>query len=170
MTRHRLVLSSLMHHWRTNLAVLMGVVAATAVIGGALIVGDSVRASLRQMTLNRLGNIDFAVTGPRFFREDLAKELKIPVHPAIVMQAALQCRSGGTLRRAGQVNVYGFNQEWPLIDSHGVKPPQGAEVVLNAQAAAALQAKVGEEVTLWIFPPPCRVTRCSDAKTTILRK
>jgi putative ABC transport system permease protein len=153
MTRHRLVLSSLMHHWRTNLAVLMGVVAATAVIGGALIVGDSVRASLRQMTLNRLGNIDFAVTGPRFFREDLAKELKIPVHPAIVMQAALQCRSGGTLRRAGQVNVYGFNQEWPLIDSHGVKPPQGAEVVLNAQAAAALQAKVGEEVTLWIELP-----------------
>lgn len=153
MTRHRLVLSSLMHHWRTNLAVLMGVVAATAVIGGALIVGDSVRASLRQMTLNRLGNIDFAVTGPRFFREDLAKELRIPVHPAIVMQAALQCRSGGTLRRAGQVNVYGFNQEWPLIDSHGVKPPQGAEVVLNAQAAAALQVKVGEEVTLWIELP-----------------
>lgn len=153
MTRQRLILSSLLHHWRTNLAVLMGVVAATAVIGGALIVGDSVRASLRQMTLKRLGKIDFAVTGPRFFREDLAKELKIPVHPAIVMQAALQSQSGGSIRRAGQVNVYGFNQEWPLIESDGVKPPQGAEVVLNAQAAAALNAKVGEEVTLWIELP-----------------
>lgn len=153
MTRHRLVLNSLMHHWRTNLAVLMGVVAATAVIGGALIVGDSVRASLRQMTLNRLGNIDFAVTGARFFRENLAKELHIDAHPAIVMQAALQSQSGGSLRRAGQVNVYGFNQEWPLLDAQGVKPPHGAEVVLNAQAAAALQAKVGEDVTLWIELP-----------------
>ena len=47
----------------------------TAVIGGALIVGDSVRASLRQMTLDRLGQIDDAPTGPRFFREALAQNV-----------------------------------------------------------------------------------------------
>src|SRR6185436_11401890 len=53
MSRFQLVLRSVSHHWRTNLAVLLGVVAGTAVIGGALIVGDSVRASLVQMTLDR---------------------------------------------------------------------------------------------------------------------
>ena len=57
MNRFQLVLRSLSHHWRTNLAVLLGVVAGTAVIGGALIVGDSVRASLVKMTLDRLGKI-----------------------------------------------------------------------------------------------------------------
>lgn len=156
MTRRSLIVRSLLHHWRTNLAVLMGVVAGTAVIGGALVVGDSVRASLRQMTLDRLGQIDFVVSGPRFFREELATELrrqKIPVSPAIVMQAGLESRSGGTSRRAGQVNVYAFNAEWPLIDAAGIAPPQGTEVVLNAQAADALNAKIGEDVTLWIELP-----------------
>ncbi|MGH7127154.1 MAG: hypothetical protein ACREIV_01205 [Planctomycetaceae bacterium] len=51
MTKFRFLLESLRHHWRTNLAVLLGTAAATAVIGGALVVGDSVRESLRQMTL-----------------------------------------------------------------------------------------------------------------------
>ena len=58
MTTTRLLLQSILYYWRTNLAVLLGVVAGTAVIGGALIVGDSVRGSLRQMTEERLGKID----------------------------------------------------------------------------------------------------------------
>ena len=53
--------------------------------------------------------------------------------------------------------VIGFWEDaaevWRLIDAEGVKPPQGPEVVLNAQAAAALNAKVGEDVTLWIELP-----------------
>src|SRR5947208_572999 len=113
MTRWRLTVRSLLHHWRTNLAVLMGVVAGTAVIGGALIVGDSVRGSLRQMTLQRLGRIDFVVSGPRFFREGLVSELKLEqgsaAAPAIVMRAGLQASARGTSRRAGQVNVYGLD-------------------------------------------------------------
>ena len=76
MNRFQLILRSVSHHWRTNLAVLLGVIAGTAVIGGALIVGDSVRASLVQMTLDRLGEIDFVMTGPRFVREELAGELQ----------------------------------------------------------------------------------------------
>ena len=50
------------------LAVIVGVIAGTAVIGGALIVGDSVRGSLRQMSLDRLGQIDDVLAGQRFFR------------------------------------------------------------------------------------------------------
>ncbi|MBS0201842.1 MAG: ABC transporter permease [Planctomycetes bacterium] len=157
MNRHRLIVRSLLHHWRTNLAVLLGVVAGTAVIGGALIVGDSVRGSLRQMTLDRLGQIDFVVSGPRFFREELADDLesKIPgAAPAILMQAAMQAKSAGTSHRAGQVNIYGFGSgAWTLVNTEGTPPPQEAEVVLNAQVAQALHAKVGDEVTLWIELP-----------------
>lgn len=157
MTEVQLIFRSLLHHWRTNLAVLMGVVAGTAVIGGALIVGDSVRGSLRQMTLDRLGKIDFVVSGPRFFREDLADEINeqnVPAVPAIVMLAGLKTNTAGQSRRAGQVNVYGFGDgAWDMVNSGGVPRPSGTEVVLNAQLAAALQAKVGEEVTLWIELP-----------------
>lgn len=157
MTRTLLIIRSLFHYWRTNLAVLMGTIAGTAVIGGALIVGDSVRASLRQMTLERLGKIDFVLSGPRFFREELAADLQrqnIPAMPAIVMQAGLVATSGGTSRRAGQVNVYGIGDDaWSLLQTGQIARPQKTEVVLNAHVAQSLNVKAGDEVTLWIELP-----------------
>jgi len=38
-----LVKHNLTHYWRTNLAVIIGVATAVAVLAGALLVGDSVR-------------------------------------------------------------------------------------------------------------------------------
>ncbi len=157
MTRQQLMMRSLMHYWRTNLAVMLGVIVGTAVIGGALIVGESVRASLRKMTFDRLGKVEFVLSGPRFFREELAKEIQIQdrtVAPAIIMRAAMQAKSGESLRRAGQVSVYGIDDGvWSLIDVGNVQQPAGTGVVINTQVAEALHAKVGDQVTLWIEIP-----------------
>ena len=51
-----LLARNLTWYWRTNLAVLLGVATATGVLGGAALVGESVRASLRDLVLTRLGN------------------------------------------------------------------------------------------------------------------
>jgi putative ABC transport system permease protein len=67
-----LLARNLAWYWRTNLAVLLGVATAAGVLGGALLVGDSVRASLRDLVLARLGNTDYVVARNGFFREDLA--------------------------------------------------------------------------------------------------
>ena len=69
MTQFRLLLRNLLHHASTNVAVILGVTAATAVITGALIVGDSVRGSLRRMSLERLQKIDDVLIAPRFVHE-----------------------------------------------------------------------------------------------------
>ena len=58
---------SLRHHARSHIAVAIGVIVAAMVIGGALIVGDSIRDSLRRLTFLRLNAVDFAVVSPRFF-------------------------------------------------------------------------------------------------------
>ena len=71
---------TLVHHWRTNLAVLLGVAAGTAVLTGALLVGDSVRGSLRQMTLDRLGRVDHVLSGPRFVRQHLVADIEALRH------------------------------------------------------------------------------------------
>ena len=49
-----LVLRGLSHYWRTNLAVVVGVATAVATLAGALLVGDSVRGSLRDLVLQFL--------------------------------------------------------------------------------------------------------------------
>ena len=76
MTRYLFVVRSLFFFWRVNLAVCLGVVAATAVLTGALLVGDSMRGSLRKISLDGLGNVDEILLTDRFFREQLAEEIQ----------------------------------------------------------------------------------------------
>ena len=75
MTLLTLVRRSVLHYWQTNLAVVIGVGVAVAVLAGALLVGSSVRASLRTLALERLGAVDVVVTSAHFVRESLADEL-----------------------------------------------------------------------------------------------
>src|SRR4051795_9386056 len=85
----RLLLRNLLYHWRGNLAVLLGVVVGTAVLTGALLVGDSLRGSLRELTLRRLGWIDRALVGTHFLRESVADSLPAErVSPAVVLRGS----------------------------------------------------------------------------------
>ena len=54
------ILKSLRHYWRTHLAVLAGVFVASTVLTGALFVGNSVKASLKQLIEERSGGIQAA--------------------------------------------------------------------------------------------------------------
>ncbi|HXO41082.1 MAG TPA: hypothetical protein VN999_06530, partial [Thermoanaerobaculia bacterium] len=69
------MLRSLTHFWRLHLAVLLGAAVTATVLTGSLAVGDSMRASLRRLWLERLGNVELAMAAPRFFRAELAGEM-----------------------------------------------------------------------------------------------
>jgi ABC-type lipoprotein release transport system permease subunit len=159
---------TLVHHWRTNLAVLLGVAAGTAVLTGALLVGDSVRGSLRQMTLDRLGRVDHVLSGPRFVREQLAADIEaLPrfqerfntLAPAIILSATVQktASGGGTTdgagTRAGGVQLYGLTAAgWGLIDP-SQPAPTGDQLTLNDRLARQLGVAVGDQVTVQIELP-----------------
>src|SRR3989442_1758028 len=124
MTALSLARRSLVFHWRAHLGVLLGATVGTAILVGALAVGDSVRYSLREMALARLGRTDLAlVGGSRFFRAELADrlaaDLKTPVAPIILLNGTATGRkqSGGEDVRAGRVQVVGVNERfWGLTD------------------------------------------------------
>ncbi len=162
MTLARLIIESLRYYWRTNLAIVLGVVVGTAVIGGALIVGDSVRASLRQMTLDRLGRIDDAVTGFRFIREQLADDVqstwqgdaKPEIAPALVLIGSVERDAGDITRRAGEVSVYGVDERaWELVSSQPELVPTDDGAVLNQSLAESLNVQAGDAITLWLELP-----------------
>ncbi len=157
----QLLFRNLLFFRRTNLAVIFGVIAATAAISGALIVGDSVRSSLRQMTLDRLGDIDQAINGSRFFRQELAgdvlanqKEMS-SVAPALMMPGTIEFQlPNGDKRRAGNVNVTGCDELlWNLLEHGSITPPASGEIVLNQRVAEDLGVAVGDEVTLIVEVP-----------------
>src|SRR5437764_1687164 len=141
MSVFQLVVAGLRHHWRINLSVALGVAAATAVLTGALLIGDSVRGSLRHLVLDRLGRIDDLLVLDRFFRQKLVDELarkqqSSKVVPAILFPAAtVQSEGEQGKRLAAGVLVIGSDESfWQLEETkqRPSKAPKRGDIVINA--------------------------------------
>ena len=155
----RLLLRSLVHYWRTNAAVVGGVATAVAVLAGALLVGQSVRSSLRDLLVERIGATAYVVSADRYFREDLLTAGGIPPRrrharrgrtcPIIAVPGILVRESSG--RRAYGVNVYGVDERFWRF--HGLAAPEGfgdRSAVVGAPLAAHLEARPGDGLLLRI--------------------
>lgn len=156
------MLRTLTHYWRVNVAVGLGAAVTTAVLTGALLVGDSVRGSLRDLTLDRLGRIDTALVADRFFRETLADDLlrgtegaaPFPeVAPAIVLRGtATNTRNEA---RASQVGIHGVDSRFTALfgdeDALDLSRRQGQvfpSIVINESLQRELEAEPGDAVVL----------------------
>jgi putative ABC transport system permease protein len=152
MTPFHLLLRNLLHHWRGNLAVFLGVVVGAAVLTGALLVGDSLRGSLSDLAWSRLFWIDDALIGGRFFREKAAEKL-----PAVNESAVILLRGTASVGEDGppvrQVNVVGVNSSFwrpaGWMGWHGDPSfwnQDSDQVALSKALAAALRAHEGDKV------------------------
>lgn len=136
-----------------HLAVALGVAAATAVLTGALLVGDSVRGSLKHLALDRLGKIDQVLIADRFFRQQMAAERKgIYVAPAILFPSITAEHSlEEGRRRAAGVMLVGCNEVFWQLGSEEARPkktPGRGEIVLNSTLATELAAEVGDSIII----------------------
>jgi ABC-type antimicrobial peptide transport system permease subunit len=171
----RLLLRNLLYHWRGNFAVFLGVALGTAVLTGALLVGDSLRGSLRDLTLDRLGWVDHALVAGRFIRQEVADEMAGDdvaerISPAIVLQGSASTKHHPSL---GRITILGVDGRfWPdgrapvdaafwqqkELDQYGPVPVLNPEeplanagnqgVVLNTTLARDLHAGAGDEIEL----------------------
>jgi putative ABC transport system permease protein len=167
MNGRTLIQRSLRHHWRSHLGVLLGAAVATAILVGALAVGDSVRFSLRQTALDRIGKTEVALIAPdRLFSEALADRLDRTLFPpetfdrrqgsragptsAMLLVRGVAARPDGTARIGG-VQLLGCD-EWyfPLMQAEKPAAPSARGAFVNQVLAARLGVKVGEEIVLRI--------------------
>ena len=145
-----LLARNLTWYWRTNLAALLGVAAATAVLGGALLVGESVRWSLRELALARLGNAEVVVTRSGFFREELAAAFH-PSAPVIALDGVVTREPSG--KRAAGVEIYGVDERFWSFQNEPGGPPKGREILLPPALARGLGAAVGDAILLRLPKP-----------------
>ncbi len=159
MSSLRLVFLSLIHYGRNSLAVGFGVAVATAVLTGALLVGDSMRGSLRSLTLDRLGRIDQALVAEGFFREILCDQLaaaeEFPRYfsksaPVILLSASIQSARGEPPLRANRVNLIGCDDRVSQLGPSGPGQLVGLSgITINQALADALEiAGPGQEALL----------------------
>ncbi|HQR07541.1 MAG TPA: FtsX-like permease family protein [Gemmatales bacterium] len=140
MTRLTLILRNLAHFLTANLLIVVGVAIGTAVLTGALLLGDSLKGSLAQLTLDRLGNIESALISERFFPANLADRLKNDPVPIVLLRGTVLRRPLGDdklLARAGRVQIVGVDPRfWPLFNE---KRDKFDGMLINQALADALQ-------------------------------
>jgi ABC-type antimicrobial peptide transport system permease subunit len=150
----RLIWRALTHHLRGHLGVVLGAVVGSAALIGALLVGDSIRGTLRDMALARLGDVTVALnSGDRFFRSALADELPFAAAPVVDLSGTC-ARSDGE-GRANNVHVLGIDGRLGRVTRNGPAFAAGAadSVILNTALASHLRVKVGDLVILRVHKP-----------------
>jgi hypothetical protein len=136
---------SLLHYWRTNLAVVGGVAVAVAVLAGALMVGVSVRASLRDLVLQRLGRTDHVVLSSGFFRERLASDFE-QAAPLVVLEGFVTDQESG--RRASRVQVYGVDERFWRFHGLDMAALEAGDAMVSESLATELSAAEGRSIVL----------------------
>jgi len=147
MTFGHLVWRTLRHYRGSSLAVIAGLAVATAVITGSLVIGTSLRGSLLDLTLARLGSVNHAAVLPR------------PISDQIVSgtDALALLRTTGTATPAqGEPNpvgvtVWGVDAGFVKLQSLPALPDDG--VLINAALARDLQVRQGDEIALSVNRP-----------------
>jgi putative ABC transport system permease protein len=182
MSPMRYITASLWQFRRMHLAVAAGVAVATAVITGALLVGDSVRGSLRDLVMERLGNIDTVLVAEQPFRAELAEELDKDFNdaffrdfaPLLLIPGSMSSTGSERTEQATRLSILGVTDEfWKLGDDGPDETLTGDEAFITRAIADELHAKVGDELLLRVAVPsniPSDSTLGEKADSTTVRR
>ncbi|MDF1657821.1 MAG: FtsX-like permease family protein [Verrucomicrobiales bacterium] len=161
MSSFQLILKSLFHYRWINLSVLAGVALTSAILSGALVVGDSVKESLRQNAAARLSQIGAVVVGgERFVSDSLAERVAAElgkdevIAPVLLIEATASNRSGG--KRVNQVQVVGIDDRFWKLSNGGVAP-EGFDddrwIGINEPLAQRIGADAGDTLIVRVELP-----------------
>lgn len=147
----KLIIKSLKCFKKQNFAVFAGTMISTAVLTGALIIGDSVKYSLKNLVDLRLGKIEYALpTGDRFITKKLVDKLNknanIEACAALITSGTASNQS--SQKKANNVQIIGVDSTfWNLAQQKPTDIHQN-EVLINEAVAKKLEIKPGDEIII----------------------
>ncbi len=152
MSLTKFLLKSIWHYRKLNLTVVFGVALSTAILLGALIIGDSVRYSLDLGTIQRLGSTSRVISaGERLFRKQLAAE--IALNSSVKTTALLRCNGIGIIdggkSQYNQLAVWGIDSTLGEFAGNSQSfQLTGNEAAINENLADLAGLKTGDEFLL----------------------
>ncbi|MDZ7722205.1 MAG: FtsX-like permease family protein [candidate division KSB1 bacterium] len=156
MKRSDVVKKSLTRFPRRHVNVILGTAVATAILVGALVIGDSVRGSLKSIALMNLGQTHVAMeSGDRYFTESLAQDMSadlgVTVAPVLNLQAMAVFQGGD--QRANQVQALGVDSTFWSLAPEPVTPESSEGVMINSHLAQTLGCGAGDELLIRLDRP-----------------
>lgn len=148
MSIFRFITRSLSYYWKQQLAVFVGTVVSTAVLAGAMILGDSVRYSLSRLVDMRLGKTQYSiVTGSRFIRaqlaSDISAELRMPATSLMLLGGiAINPETG---KRIAAAQVVGIDPGFSAFSLSKLPIVSPGEAIISRNTAQRLSLKIGDQ-------------------------
>ena len=166
-----LIRRSLRFHWRSHLGVVLGAVVGSAALIGALVVGDSVRGSLRERALEQLGKVHYSLNvQDKFFRGEVASELRArlanttfssfgtfvkvtELSSVLLLPASASLQDGSA--RANRIQVIGVDDQLTLLafGANQLADLPDGKVIVNEALASQLNVKKGDSMVLRVRKP-----------------
>ncbi len=153
MSLFTLVLKSFKHYFKGHVTVILGTAITTAIITGALIVGDSVKYSLEQTTHYRLGQISHVINaGERYMTRQL--NVRISGETGLNTSAALRLSASGSVQggkhRLENIQMWGIDPHFD--DVLGTSFPYDSipddEIIVSRNLAESLMLQEGDLLLL----------------------
>ena len=144
----RLIYKSIWFFRKQHLAVLLGTVISTAVLTGALIIGDSVKLSLQRLVDIRLGEVKYAMqTGDRFVRSylanDISNQLNTRCTPLLNLTGV--AINPETNNRINSINVLGVQPGFWSFSKNLLPDISEDCAIISENVAERLNLKAGDE-------------------------
>lgn len=166
------------HHARSVAGVVAGAACATAVVVGALVLGESVRHSLRERALRRVGAVEAALRGgERVFSAELADRVArelgagVTVAPVLALRGVASTVTGRA--RAGLVDVLGVDERFFALSPAGTgATPAPGRAWLSTALARHLHVRAGDTIVLRterpsVLPRETTVARLEDVAVAL---
>lgn len=136
MSLWKIIAKNLFYFRRQQVGVAIGAALCAMVLIGALMVGDSVRATLAKLAETRIGQADMALLATDgFFREELAKEITLKlgsdslVAPVVITRGTVSLPDGSN--SVANVQVLGVNESFWKLAPVPENTPSGGEAEKN---------------------------------------
>jgi putative ABC transport system permease protein len=178
MTPLRLIMRTMRHFMGSNLATAAGIAIATAVVCGALIIGNSLQMSLERIVAYRLGNISHTITaGERIFTKELGSKTTAngQYSSAPVLKTEAIASIQGSNIRINKVDVWGIDSQFDHVAGKSSKKltVEENEIVISRNLAGRLMADTGDFILLRmrkIGPIPSNTPFVAESEQTITRR
>src|SRR5664279_4056076 len=151
MLRSAFIFKSIWHFRKQQLAIIAGTAVSTAVLIGALVIGDSVRYSLEQIVDARLGNVKYVISGgSRFVSAELAGGLSKSTgeNTAALLQLRGLAVNPETEERLNKINVIGIDSNFYKFSQNPFPVPLPGEAIISESTAKKLNLKKDDQFIL----------------------
>ena len=156
----RLSLKGLIYNWRLSVCLLLGTFLASSILAGSLLVGDSVKKTLKSKAFERIGTIDSAlITGDRYITDDFVEKLSEKFktdHISGILRFPGTLNTPDKSIRSNSININGVDSQfWNLFNN---EISSNDYIAINESLAAQKNLSVGDRVIIK-YELPGRVSK-----------